>query len=241
MPKSGAEHTGSLNHIRRHNPIIYGGALWRYLYRRERLLRDENGRENFDIFPADMFFEDNSAGINMLMKATHYEIVPEPLYYYWQNPTSTVHVFSWGKMHDRVKSGFLIKDYAVRYGYYDEFKDEVEARLTEMMYIGTIWLAMWYEERDEKFLQELKTKFLSLVPDWEKNPYINDVSALHLRTLAKFYTHNHLKIGWFIATILYTLYEPNATKLGRGIKFLLTDPKTFIIKLKKNLRKLCQK
>lgn len=144
-------------------------------------------------------------------------------------------------MHDRVKSGFLIKDYAVRYGYYDEFKDEVEARLTEMMYIGTIWLAMWYEERDEKFLQELKTKFLSLVPDWEKNPYINDVSALHLRTLAKFYTHNHLKIGWFIATILYTLYEPNATKLGRGIKFLLTDPKTFIIKLKKNLRKLCQK
>lgn len=209
------------------------------IYRRDVLLRDEHGNECFDIFPADMFFEDNAAGTSVYMKFSHYEMVPEGLYFYWMNPTSTVHTLDKAKMYDRIRSGYLMREYAQRYGYWEEYHDAAEIRLIEMMYVNTLDTMVANNMLDTELLRPLERAVQEIIPDWRKNPYLKEYLPLSNRILADMHSRGHLRLGIVLQSTVrtLTLQNPIVFKALRAIKFLFTDPQMFLVKLKKNLRR----
>ena len=80
--------------------------------------------------------EDNAMSDGYLLTAGRFEYVKEPLYYYYQHDTSTIHSFSERRCEDRMEAGRIILDEAKRLGFFDEFKEEIEFKFTQLFYVN---------------------------------------------------------------------------------------------------------
>ena len=122
------EQTGVLNEEKYRSLILDGGSLVVKVYRRE-IVIDHPSR-----FPTGIFYEDNALANSWMLRATHFEYIEEPLYYYYQHDTSTVHTITRTRCEDRMEAGRLMLREAEQYGYLEQYRPEIEFNFTVLFY-----------------------------------------------------------------------------------------------------------
>ncbi|MGN0403296.1 MAG: glycosyltransferase family 2 protein [Acetatifactor sp.] len=166
VPCNKKEQTGVLDHDRRAALFMNPGAAVTKIYKRN-LFFDEPFA-----FPEHMFYEDNAAGIELLRRATHFEYIEEPLYFYYQHGGSTVHVISQERCEDRLRAMRIMYGYAREHGYLEEFYPELEFKFTNLFYQNTLFSYMQGKQRKNLgFLRRMGKEMRETFPDFQKNPY----------------------------------------------------------------------
>lgn len=160
------EQTGGTDVQKRKKMILQPGSMVIKIYRREIFL--ENGIR----FPEHIFYEDNALGNSYFILAKHFEYIEEPLYYYYQHESSTVHTISKKRCEDRMEAGRVMLAEAERHDFLDRYRPELEYSFTLLFYVNTLFTYMagvrWTSFRFVKELgQELKWRF----PDFQNNSY----------------------------------------------------------------------
>lgn len=163
------EQSGPLNTEKRRSLILDGGSLVVKIFRRSMIL--ENGLW----FPENIFYEDNALGNSYLVLAKHFEYIEEPMYYYYQHDSSTVHTISTKRCEDRMAAGRLMLEEARRHGYYDEYKPELEYSFTLLFYINTLFTYMaGVGSTKYGFVRAMGQEMRRTFPDFMQNPYYQE-------------------------------------------------------------------
>lgn len=158
--------SGILDLDRKKSLILDGGSLCVKIYKRDRILKEGL------FFPEGIFYEDNAIGNAYLVTASHFEYVKEPLYYYYQHDTSTVHTVSKARCRDRMAAAeFMLSD-AKNRGFYEELKDEIDFKFIMLYYLNTVFSYMRDgEDTDIKFLKDISKGLKKNIPDFATNTY----------------------------------------------------------------------
>lgn len=169
VPNNKSSQSGLLDSDKRRSLILDGGSLVVKIFKRSMILEKELW------FPENIFYEDNAVGNSYLVLAKHFEYIEEPMYYYYQHDTSTVHTFSEKRCEDRMDAGRLMLQEAKRHGYYEEFVPELEYSFTLLFYINTLFTYMAGVNRKKYgFVRSMGKEMKRTFPDFEKNPYYQE-------------------------------------------------------------------
>lgn len=169
VPNNKSSQSGVLNHEKKGSLILDGGSLVVKIFRRSMIMEHELW------FPENIYYEDNALGNSYLVLAKHFEYIEEPMYYYYQHDTSTVHTISPKRCEDRMEAGRLMLEEAKRHGFYEEFKPELEYSFTLLFYVNTIFTYMAGVKRTKYgFVKALGKEMKETFPDFEKNPYYQE-------------------------------------------------------------------
>ncbi len=161
--------TGVLDTEKRKSLVLDGGSLCVKIYKRDRILA-----QNL-FFPEKIFYEDNAIGNSYLVGATHFEYVKEPLYYYYQHNSSTVHTVTLERCKDRLSAARIMLSEAEDKGYYEELKEEIDYKFIMLFYLNTVFSYV----RDGKnislkFIRETGKELQQVLPDFRSNRYYVD-------------------------------------------------------------------
>lgn len=160
------DQTGELTPDRKRKLILKPGSMVVKIYRREIIIKNQLW------FPEDIFYEDNCMSPLWLLHCTHFERVPQPLYYYYQNEASTVHHISESKLKDRMKAMVLLIEKSKEYGFYDEYKPELEFKFAELYLVNTLFSLMGSKTKGKyRLAKELREGILSRFPHFCQNRY----------------------------------------------------------------------
>ncbi len=193
------EQTGILDEEKHRKLIMRSGSMVIKIYRHD-VIR-ENGLE----FPEGIFYEDNCAGPLWSLYFKHFEKVEEPLYYYYQHQTSTVHHVSEEKCRDRMTAGSLLYDECERRGFLQKYYAEIEYRFTELYYVNTLFSYMLGQRHPRlSFVKELYRGQMSYFPNFEANSYYKEKTGAEEQTLismqkksvALFFYYYRVKLLW---------------------------------------------
>lgn len=128
--------------------------------------------ENNIIFPEKMFYEDNAIGVLPLLYAKRFERVPEALYFYYQNPTSTVHTVSIDRCRDRMQAARIYKAECEKRGFYERYAEEIDYKIFELGYKNTLFSYLQAADKPSRsFVGELHDFLAEMVPGYAGNPY----------------------------------------------------------------------
>lgn len=156
-------------------------------------------------FPEGIFYEDNCAGPVWMLHFKHFEKVEEPLYYYYQDPSSTTHYISEAKCRDRMRAGKLLVEQCRRYGFYEPYHKELEFAFTKLYYVNTLFTYMiGVKGQSLSFLEDLKRGILEEFPDFQQNAYFQEgfdaeqkkLIGLHMRSSILFWGYYKLLSGY---------------------------------------------
>ena len=157
---------GVLDEAKHKDLVMRPGSMVIKIYRRELIY------DNHLDFPEHIFYEDNCAGTVWMLYAKHFEKVEEPLYYYYQHDTSTVHTITEERCRDRMKAGELLLLETKARGFYDTYREEIEFRFIETYYVTTVFSYLSGAKKIRlSFLNELRMGAKAYVPNFEENPY----------------------------------------------------------------------
>lgn len=163
------EQTGILTTAKRRLLFLQPGNMVVKIYRRSIITENELW------FPEDVFYEDNCMSPLWMYFCTHFERVEEPLYYYYQHDTSTVHTISLARCRDRMVTMELLIDYSKKFGFYEEYFPELEFKFTELYFVNTLFTCMVGSDKGKyRFVKELWEGLNSFFPDFEKNAYYRE-------------------------------------------------------------------
>lgn len=166
IPNNKLSQTGILDDEKRKSLILDGGSLCTKIFKRQRIL-DSNL-----FFPEHIFYEDNAVGNSYMILANHFEYIPEPLYFYYQHQSSTVHTFSVDRCEDRRTAGKLMIDEARRLNYYEKYKSELEYAFTLLHYQNTLFTYMAQVKPAKiSYVRTLSLEIKDYFPDFESNTY----------------------------------------------------------------------
>ncbi len=166
IANSRQDQTGILDHDKKASLIMDGGSLCVKIFRRQTII------ENELFFPEDIFYEDNALSNSYLLLSKRFEYIEEPLYYYYQHDSSTVHSFSERRCRDRMDAGMVMIDEARKHGYFDEFRDEIEYKFTLLYFINTIFTYMpCVRPVRIGFIKELCNGLKEVFPGFADNRY----------------------------------------------------------------------
>ena len=161
--------SGILNKEKRASLILDGGSLVVKIFRRSMIMEKELW------FPEDIFYEDNALGNSYLVLAKHFEYIEEPMYYYYQHDTSTVHTISPKRCEDRMEAGRLMLAEAKRHGYFEELRPELEYSFTLLFYINTLFTYMAGVGKTKSgFVKAMGKEMKETFPEFEKNSYYQE-------------------------------------------------------------------
>jgi glycosyltransferase EpsH len=168
--------TGVMDKERYKNLLIETGSLVVKVYKRELIVGDykPGTLEKLDIFPEDIFYEDNAVSNTWMLRSKHFEYIQEPLYFYYQHQSSTVHSISKKNLEDRMAAGRLIVKEAKENGYLDEYKSEIEFQYSVLFYVNTLFSAMPKSSRLKgcySFTKALAKEMKETFPDFQNNRY----------------------------------------------------------------------
>lgn len=152
------------------------------------------------IFPEDIFYEDNAISNTWMLRAKHFEYIQEPLYYYYQHDASTVHTISKKNLEDRMVAGRMILEQAHKYGYFEDYKEEIEFMYIVLFYVNTLFSAMPIEQHIQdryNFCKQLGEEMRATFPEFEKNKYYQErvhaeekkLIHMQMRSHAQFYAY----------------------------------------------------
>ena len=129
-------------------------------------------------FPEHIFYEDNCASRIWAAYFKHFELVEEPLYYYYQHDVSTVHTVTEERCMDRMIAMDLMVDEFKARGLYDTYKDVLEASYAELYFKNTLFSYMLNcPDRKLRFVKQLRKGMLEKFPDYKNNPYFRVADA----------------------------------------------------------------
>jgi glycosyltransferase involved in cell wall biosynthesis len=160
------EQTGVLDVEKYRSLILDSGSLVVKVYRRE-IIVDHPSR-----FPAGIFYEDNALANSWMLRAKHFEYIEEPLYYYYQHDSSTVHTISVKRCEDRMEAGRIMLQEARDYGYLEQYRPELEFSFTILFYVNTLFTYMQgVRPVRAGFVRRLGREMRETFPDFRQNPY----------------------------------------------------------------------
>lgn len=163
------EQTGILNEEKYRSLILDGGSLVVKVYRRE-IVIDHPSR-----FPTGIFYEDNALANSWILKARHFEYIPEPLYYYYQHEDSTVHTVSVKRCEDRMEAGRIMLREAREYGYLEKYRPELEFSFAVLFYVNTLFTYMQGVRPVRRdFVRRLGQEMLETFPNFQENVYYQE-------------------------------------------------------------------
>ena len=179
------EQTGILDADRYKKLLVDTGSLVVKIYRRYIVLgendpgpkpigEDTDHEDRLHIFPEDIFYEDNAVSNSWMLRAGHFEYIPEPLYFYYQHDSSTVHTVTKKNLEDRIDAGRMMLEEARAGGYINKYHDEVEFLYTVLFYVNTLFSAMPKRMNIEgcyKFTKLLADEMRKSFPEFQNNAY----------------------------------------------------------------------
>ncbi len=169
VPNNKKEQCGILDAEKKRSLILDGGSLVVKIFRRSMILENELW------FPENIFYEDNALGNSYLVLANHFEYIAEPLYYYYQHDTSTVHTISAKRCEDRMEAGRIMLTEAQKHRYFEAFKPELEYSFTLLFYINTLFTYMAGVGRTRcGFVKAMGKEMKKNFPNFENNPYYQE-------------------------------------------------------------------
>jgi glycosyltransferase involved in cell wall biosynthesis len=158
--------TGVLDMEKYRSLILDSGSLVVKVYRRE-IVVDHPSR-----FPTGIFYEDNALANSWMLRAKHFEYIEEPLYFYYQHDSSTVHTISVKRCEDRMEAGRIMLREAREYGYLEKYRPELEFTFTTLFYVNTLFTYMQgVRPVRQGFVRKLGKEMRETFPDFQKNPY----------------------------------------------------------------------
>lgn len=191
------EQSGILDSGKRRSLILDGGSLVVKIFRRSMILEKELW------FPEDIFYEDNALGNSYLVLAKQFEYIEEPLYFYYQHDTSTVHTISEKRCEDRMEAGRLMLREAKRHGYDMEFRPELEYSFTLLFYINTLFTYMaGVKHTRYRFVKAMGNEMKRTFPDFESNPYYQERThgeekkLIHMQQRSTLFFMLYYKLLW---------------------------------------------
>lgn len=174
------EQTGVLNSEKYKKLLLSPGSMVVKIFKKSMVI------ENDLWFPKDIFYEDNYASPLWFLYAKHFELVKEPLYYYYQHQTSTVHHISEDRCEDRLTSMILFVEACKARGFYTEYQKEIEYVFTSLFYVTTLFSYVSGVDRIRmEFLAKLKKEILNYFPDFQKNEYYKDLIGIEEQKLVR--------------------------------------------------------
>ena len=192
-----AGQTGVLDDEKRRSLILDGGSLVVKIFRRSMILDNELW------FPEHIFYEDNALGNSYLVLANHFEYIEEPLYYYYQHGSSTVHTISEKRCEDRCEAGRLMLDEAERHDFLDKYRTELEYSFTLLFYVNTLFTYMaGVKKKEYGFVKALGREMRETFPGFMENSYYQErvhaeeqkLIKMHMKSTLYFMTY--YKILW---------------------------------------------
>ena len=133
IPSMDARNAGLLTPEKREGLILQFGALVTKIYRREIF------REPEIYFPEHAFYEDNAIYVELIMRAKRIAYLEEPLYFYYQHDTSTVHSVSEERCRDRMNAMRIMLRMAKENGYFETYRETLECKFAELFYRNTLF------------------------------------------------------------------------------------------------------
>jgi glycosyltransferase EpsH len=202
------EQTGVMDKERYRKLLLETGSLVVKVYRRELILQDyaPGSMKKLDIFPEDIFYEDNAISNTWMLRSKHFEYIQEPLYFYYQHNTSTVHSISRKNMEDRMTAGRLIVKEAKDNGYYEEYRPEIEYQFTVLFYINTLFSVMPKSSNFKgsySFARNLAREMKATFPEFQNNSYYQEKVHPEEKKLIGYQMKSHLffylyyRLLWF--------------------------------------------
>ncbi len=189
------EQAGLLTPEKYRSLILDTGSLVVKIYRRE-LFEAPVLR-----FPEHMFYEDNAVATQLILRAKHFEYIPEPWYYYYQHSASTVHVITEERCENRMQSMRLmlegVKQWEASQGRGAEipelYRAEIEYRFINLFYQNTLFSYV-YQKKGVKlsFLRALAREMRQTFPDFQQNPYYLERTNAEERKLMKMHQKSSL-------------------------------------------------
>ena len=163
------EQTGMLTKEKYRSLILDSGSLVVKIYRRHIILDYPNR------FPEHIFYEDNAIGNSWMLRARHFEYLQEPLYYYYQHETSTVHTITKQRCLDRMEAARVMVREARQFGFLEEYYPEIESSFTTLFYVNTLFSYMaGVKKKEYGFVRALGREMREAFPGFMRNPYYQE-------------------------------------------------------------------
>ena len=184
--------TGILTKEKYRSLILDSGSLVVKIYKRHIILGYPNR------FPENIFYEDNAISNSWMLRARHFEYLEEPLYYYYQHNTSTVHTITKKRCEDRMEAARVMIREAKQFGYLEEYYPEIESSFTTLFYVNTLFSYMAGVGKTEYgFVKALGREMRETFPNFRENPYYQERVHAEERKLIEM----HMK-----STLYFMLY-----------------------------------
>lgn len=190
--------TGELTKEKYRSLILDGGSLVVKIYRRGIILDYPNR------FPENIFYEDNAIGNSWWLRAKRFEYLPEPLYYYYQHPASTVHTITEKRCLDRMAAARIMLAEAKQFGFYNDYLPEIEYKFTLLFYINTLFSYLrGVKQRKYRFVKEIGREMKEQFPDFMENQYFKERHDAEVKKLLTMHMRSnfificYFKLLWF--------------------------------------------
>lgn len=163
---------GELNHEKYASLILDGGSLVVKIYKRHIIYGYPNR------FPEGIFYEDNAIGNSWMLRAKRFAYLPEPMYYYYQHNTSTVHTITKKRCEDRMEAARIMLKEAEEFGFLEEYRAEIEYKYTLLFYVNTLFSYMaGVRPVKPGFIRKMGEEQRKTFPDFQSNPYFRERTA----------------------------------------------------------------
>ncbi len=198
------EQTGTMDREKYRKLLLDTGSLVVKIYKRYIVLGSKEVKDGkIDIFPEDIFYEDNAVSNTWMLRVKHFEYIQEPLYFYYQHDSSTVHTISRKNLEDRMTAGRQILKEAKDNNYLNTYKEEIEFMYTVLFYVNTLFSAMPKEQNIKgcyAFTKEMGREMKAAFPDFQNNRYYLERIHPEEKKLIKMQMNSH-----FLFYIYYRL------------------------------------
>lgn len=166
VPNNKAEQSGILTEEKYKSLILDGGSLVVKIYKRHIILDYPNR------FPENIFYEDNAIGNSWMLRAKHFEYIEEPLYYYYQHDTSTVHTITTKRCEDRMVAARIMIQEAREFHFLEKYYPELESSFTTLFYVNTLFSYMAGVAKPKySFVKALGKEMADTFPNFQRNQY----------------------------------------------------------------------
>lgn len=194
------EQTGVCDTEKQKKMILEPGSMVIKIYHRDIFFRNEIR------FPEHIFYEDNAIAAITMLCAKRFEKVEEALYYYYQHPTSTVHVISEQRCHDRMKASKIYMEECRERGFYEKYKAEIDYKFFELFYKNTLFSYMQgCKKKKLSYVREIKRGLLEHVPNFSENQYYLQYTDTESKKLIRM--HMKSDVYFFVYYKLLYLYR----------------------------------
>ena len=192
VENNGADQTGVLDEEKHRKLLLRSGSMVIKIYRNSVI------KENRLDFPEGIFYEDNCAAPLWSLYFTHFERVEEPLYYYYQHGTSTVHRISEERCRDRMRAEELFHEECGKRGFLEKYPEEIEYRFVELYYVITLFSYMQGVKHPKlSFIKELRRGVEARYPAFAENRYYQERIGGEERRLIAMQRRSDLKFYWY--------------------------------------------